>query len=61
MENCLFLGVPILKHITVGVIILLCDNPVTTQIRAPDKCGIEDQSKIFFSYFSTKTYVVTPH
>ena len=23
--------------------------------------GIEDKSKIFFSYFSIKTYVVTPH
>ena len=29
--------------------------------RAPDKRGIEDNSKIIFSYFSKKTYVVTPH
>ena len=29
--------------------------------RAPDKRGIEDNSKINFSYFSTKTYVMTPH
>ena len=27
--------------------------------RAPDKRGIEDNSKIFFSYFSMTTYVVT--
>ena len=29
--------------------------------RAPDKRGIEDNSKLFFSNFSMKTYVVTPH
>ena len=30
------------------VIILLCNNPVTPLIRAPDKRGIEDNSKIIF-------------
>ena len=44
-----------------GVIILLCYNPVTLLIRAPDKRDIEDNSKMIFSYFSRKTYVVTPH
>ena len=30
--------------------------------RAPEiRKSIEDKSKIIFSYFSTKTYVVTPH
>ena len=44
-----------------GVIILLCNNPGTLLIRPPDKRGIEDNSKIFFSYFSMKTYVLIPH
>ena len=30
------------------VIILLCNNPVTPLIRAPDKRGIEENSKIIF-------------
>ena len=30
-------------------------------LRAPDKRGIEDNSKIIFPYFSKKTYIVTPH
>ena len=31
-----------------GVIILLCNNPVTLLIRAPDKRGYWDNSKIIF-------------
>ena len=31
-----------------GVIILLCNNPVTLLIRAPVKRGIEDNSNIIF-------------
>ena len=31
-----------------GVIILLCNHPVTLLITAPDKRGIEDNSKIIF-------------
>ena len=31
------------------------------QLRAPDKRGFEDKAKIFFSYFSMETYVVTTH
>ena len=34
---------------------------VSCKIRAPDKKGTEDNSKISFFCFSTKTYVVTPH
>ena len=44
-----------------GIIILLCNNPVTPLIRAPDKWGYCVLFKDNFSYFSMKTYVVTPH
>ena len=45
------LGVLIFKDnysCLLDVIILLCNNPVTLLIRAPDKRGIEDNSKIIF-------------
>ena len=35
--------------------------PFTFHIRAPDKRGIENNSKDIFSYFSMKTYIVIPH
>ena len=37
---------------------LILDYIVCT---GPDKRGIEDNSKIIFSYFPVKTYVVIPH
>ena len=43
-----------------GVIILLCNDPVTLLIRAPDKRGYLGYFKDIFSYFSMKSYVVTP-
>ena len=42
-----------------GVIILLCYNPVTLEIRAPDKGVLRIIKKK--SYFSMKTYVVALH
>ena len=37
------------KHSCIlGVIILLCNNPVTLLIRASEKRGIGDDSKMFF-------------
>ena len=42
-----------------GVIIVLCNYPVTLLIRAPDKGVNED--KYDFSFFSRKTYIVFYH
>ena len=75
MENLLFLGVPILKYIIVLLCGLVCPPVcqihtvgllkifflkvcVNTEIQI--RGGNEDNSKIIFSYFSMKTYGVTP-
>ena len=43
------------------IVIFFCKKSAERLIvenRAPDKRDIEDNSKVFFSYFSMKTYVV---
>ena len=48
-----------------GLAVVLCkETSVSKQCRLSDfqiRGGIEDNSKIIFFYFSTETYVVTPH
>ena len=39
----------------------IADSDETARVRVQIRGGIEDKTKIFFSLFSTKTYVVTPH
>ena len=39
----------------------ICKAGLCTYAELQIRGGIVDNSKIFFSFFSTKTYIVTPH
>ena len=53
-----------MDHYSVSSSALSVNTPQNFQmdlLKAPDKKSFKDNSKIIFSYFPMKTYVVTPY